>query len=315
VDGFRSTRSHKIETTDGHQLYVEESGSQIGIPALFLHGGPGAGIGQYYQGIFAEHEYRLIAFDQRGCGRSQPFADLSSNNTQSLVEDIELIREYFGIEKWLLFGGSWGSTLALVYAIKHPNRVSAMILRGIFLGRKEDADWFLSPAGGAAQVYPVHYQQFTHGINNSDSRSICEAYFAQLTDSNDEIKNKAAVRWFNWEGSISKLKLSEHEASEFANNQQIYTLALMECFYLLNYCFIDENMILNQADTIKHIPTHIVHGRYDMVCKTEAAVKLHEHMPLSTLNIVPDAGHSMNEKGISKALTKSLHFFAIKLKK
>lgn len=310
VDGYKSTQSYKISTLDGHQLYVEESGDRSGTPVLFLHGGPGAGIGQYYQGLFASTDYRLIAFDQRGCGRSQPFGSIEANTTQTLIEDIELIRAFFGIDKWLLFGGSWGSTLALSYAISCPKHVSAMILRGIYLGRKEDANWFLSAKGGAAQVYPSQFKAFAQEHQHDSAAIICQEYFKCLTSDNESIKHKAAARWFNWEGSISRLKSMEQDASEFASVQQMYTLALMECFYVLNNCFIEENFILNNADKIAHIPTHIIHGRYDMVCKCESAVSLHNKLPSSTLTIIPDAGHSMNEKGTSKALIKSLNYFA-----
>ena len=310
MDGFKTTKSYKISTPDGHDLYVEESGHSDGIPALFLHGGPGAGIGQNYQWPFAGGNYRLIAFDQRGCGRSQPLGSLQNNTTQTLIEDIELIRSFFGIDKWLLFGGSWGSTLALCYAIAQPQHVSAMILRGIFLGRPEDADWFLSPTGGASQVYHAHYKEFVDGYDNSSTQSLCKAFYTDLTSDDESIRTQAANRWFNWEGSISKLILTEQKSSDLASNQQVYSLALMECFYVLNQCFIPDNHILNNAELIAHIPTHIVHGRYDMVCKCESAIVLHEHLPASSLCIVPDAGHSMNEEGVSAALVKSLNYFS-----
>jgi proline iminopeptidase len=313
VDGYKTTQSYKIATPDGHHLYVEESGNSSGPPVLFLHGGPGAGIGQHYQGLFNTSQYRLIAFDQRGCGRSQPYGSIEVNTTQTLIADIELIRAFFNIDKWLLFGGSWGSTLALCYAIAFPEQVSAMILRGIFLGRKQDSEWFLSPNGGAAQVYPQQFKAFAHKPEHTSAEALCQDYFVRLSSSDESIRYDAATRWFNWEGSISKLILSTTDASELASIQQMYTLALMECYYVLNNCFIEEDYILKNASKIAHIPSHLVHGRYDMVCKSESAVTLHQHLPNSTLTIVADAGHSMNEPRTSKALMNSLNYFANRL--
>lgn len=310
MDGFKTTKSHKITSQDGHQLYVEESGPSSGIPALFLHGGPGAGMGQHYQWLFAGANYRLIAFDQRGCGRSLPAACLDNNNTAAHIEDIELIREFFGIDQWLVFGGSWGSTLGLVYAIEHPSRVLGMILRGIFLAREADTDWFLSPQGGAAQVFCEEYAEFSESFSFTNSRELCSHFFKKLNDENEKTRIEYARRWFNWEGNISKLKPSKLVASQQATKAQVYSLALMECYYLMNNCFIDENFILDNTKAISHIPMHIIHGRYDMVCKFEAASSLHQQLPKSKLFAIDNAGHSMAELGINKALNKSLHYFS-----
>jgi proline iminopeptidase len=312
LDGIKSIKTFKFPASDGHTLHVEESGSKSGIPTLFLHGGPGAGIGQNYLWPFASNDYRLIAFDQRGCGRSQPFGSLENNTTSKLVEDIEALRVFFNVDKWLIFGGSWGSTLGLAYAISHPDRVSGLILRGIFLGREEDANWFTSNTQAASQVFPLEYYAFTQEFEQANSKpkaeqqSLCQWYFDKLTDTNESVRNKAAARWFNWEGSISKLKQIQMPDSDYASNQQVYSLALLECYYLLNDCFMPPNHILEQAHKIRAVPLHIVHGRYDMVCKCESAIKLHQALPHSTLSIVEDAGHSMTEKGTSEALVKAL---------
>jgi len=310
LDGLKSTKSFKFPTSNGHTLHVEESGNSSGIPALFLHGGPGAGMGQNYQWPFANGNYRLIGFDQRGCGRSQPFGSTVDNSTARLVEDIEALRVFFNIEKWLIFGGSWGSTLALAYAIAYPSNVSGMVLRGIFLGRKDDADWFISNTQGASQVFPVEYKKFADNFPAppvyQNSKAMCQWYFDQLTNPNESVRNEAAARWFNWEGSISKLKKLEAPAKDFASNQQIYSLALLECYYLLNNCFMPSNHILENCHLIEHIPLHIVHGRYDMVCKCESAITLHAALPNSHLTIVEDAGHSVTEAGISRALIDAL---------
>lgn len=319
LNGIKSTKSFKFPTSDGHTLHVEESGNPLGIPTLFLHGGPGAGIGQNYQWPFVGDNYRLIGFDQRGCGRSQPFGSCAHNSTAELVKDIEALRVFFNVKKWLLFGGSWGSTLALAYAIAYPNNVSGMVLRGIFLGRGEDADWFISNTQGASQVFPMEYEKFSAGfskpITYKNSKPLCQWYFDKLTDSDENVRNDAASRWFNWEGNISKLQKVESPAIDYASNQQIYSLALLECHYLLNTCFLPENHILGNCNLIRHIPLYIVHGRYDMVCKCESAIKLHRAMPGSELTIVEDAGHSMTEKGIGKALVIALEKITSKLTK
>ncbi len=310
MDGAKSTKTYKFQTSDGQVLHVEESGNLKAAPLLFLHGGPGASIGQSYQWLLSNHEFRVIAFDQRGCGRSQPFGLLENNTTQHHIADIEGLRKYFGIEKWVVFGGSWGSTLALNYAIDYPQHVSALVLRGIFLGRPEDAQWFISSKNGASQVFPKEYAEFAGGYTNkigTTQLSLCEWYFDQLTSSQENTRNDAAKRWFDWEGSISKLEQMKVKASDYASKQQIYTLALFECYYLLNNCFMPENHILSNCHRIAHIPTHIVHGRYDMVCKCEGAIQLQEHLPNAHLSIVENAGHSMAEKGISEALVDALH--------
>jgi len=306
LDGFKQIKSYKVTTPDNHILHVEESGYSTGIPALFIHGGPGAGIGYNYHWPFTGLDYRLIAFDQRGCGRSQPYGCLESNNISVLIDDIERIREHFGIEKWLLFGGSWGTTLALAYAIKHPKRVSAMVLRGIFLGRDQDADWFISPTGGASQVFQDEYQHFVGNYTATSSKEVCKAFYSDLTSTDVKTRLAAATRWFNWEGNISRLVDAQANASDYASPQQIYTLALFECHYLLHHCFFAQNYIIEHTNEIAHIPTALIHGRYDMVCKCEGAIVLHQHLPNSSLDIIEDAGHSMTEEGIAASLIAAL---------
>lgn len=306
MDSFKRIKSYKIATSDAQVLHVEETGFPDGIPALFLHGGPGAGIGHNYHWPFNGLNYRLIAFDQRGCGRSQPFGCLKNNTIGQLIEDIEHLRKHFGVEKWLLFGGSWGTTLALCYAIKHPNRVSGMVLRGVFLGRDQDADWFISAQGGAAQVFYEEYKRFIGNYKAQNSKEVCEAFYADLTHADKSIRLEAAARWFDWEGKISRLLEGQEKASDFASTQQVYTLALFECHYILNHCFFDNDFIIKNCDLLKHIPVEIVHGRYDMVCKCESAVLLSNNLPLSNMTIVEDAGHSMTESGIGLALIQAL---------
>lgn len=312
--GFKNIKSYKVTTPDNHVLHLEESGYSDGLPALFIHGGPGAGIGHNYHWPFTGLDFRLIAFDQRGCGRSQPYGCLEHNTISLLIEDMEQIRQHFGIDKWLLFGGSWGTTLALAYAIKHPNRVSAMVLRGIFLGRDQDAEWFISPTCGASQVFQTEYQRFLGDYPASCSKEVCKAFYQDLTSNDVKIRMAAAIRWFNWEGHISRLVDGQANASDYASNQQIYTLALFECHYLLNHCFFAQNYLVEHLNNIAHIPTSIIHGRYDMVCKCESAVTLHKHLPNSSLDIIEDAGHSMTEEGIAASLVEALRVMEKRLR-
>ncbi|GBL03834.1 proline iminopeptidase [Glaciecola sp. KUL10] len=292
-----------LDVGHGHLISIEQSGNPNGIPVLYLHGGPGAGLGKHYQWPFDLKRYRVIGFDQRGCGRSTPTGNIAHNNTDYLLQDIEQLREYLQIDSWIVFGGSWGSTLALLYAIKYTQRVNALVLRGIFLARKEDFEWFLMPNGGAAQVFPDIYQNFRRNFKSSDSfLDVCEQYIRLFQD---EHKHKSALQdWYNWEGHISRLQSSAIDASDLSSENQVRNLALLECHYLLNHCFVEENFIIDNIQAIRHIPCHIVHGRYDMVCKVESALTLHHHLPQSTLDIIDNAGHSMSENGIAKRLVE-----------
>jgi proline iminopeptidase len=290
-----------LNVGNGHHLSVEQSGNPNGIPLLYLHGGPGAGLGKHYQWPFDLNKYRVIGFDQRGCGRSTPTGSIAHNDTDYLLQDIEQLRKHLQIENWLVFGGSWGSTLALLYAIKHPSRTNGLVLRGIFLARKQDFEWFLMPNGGAAQVFPDIYQNFQRNFKSATSfLDVCQQF---ITLFKDEHKHKSALQdWYNWEGHISRLQSSAIDASDLSTDNQVRNLALLECHYLLNHCFVPENFIIDNIQVIQDIPCHIVHGRYDMVCKVESALTLHHHLPNSTLNIIDNAGHSMSENGIAKKL-------------
>lgn len=301
-------RDHIIDVSDGHKLYVEESGNPEGIPIIYIHGGPGAGLGKNYQWPFNPLKYRVIGVEQRGCGRSTPFGDTNNNTTQLLVEDYEIVRTQLGIEKWLLFGGSWGSTVALVYAIQYPESVISLVLRGVFLARKEDFDWFLLPVGCAAQIYPEAYEKFaSHVKDTSSSDAVCKQFIELFNHDDPNISFSALKAWFDWEGYISRLIPPNVMMSDLSTDKQIKSLALLECHYLLNKCFIEENDILNNIHKIRHLPCHIVHGRYDMICKLEAAHSIHKALPDSTLNIISNAGHSMSELGIANELTNIMN--------
>lgn len=294
--------TQRLAVSHGHHIWLEQTGNPQGIPVLYLHGGPGAGLGLNYCWPFDLDIYRVIGFDQRGCGRSTPFGDTKHNTTDMILDDIQTIRQHLGIEKWILFGGSWGSTLALLSAIQHPESVSHMVLRGVFLARQQDFDWFLTAQGGAAQIYPEAYELFTRYINDtSTTQAICNE-FSALFQSQDEQAFMALADWYNWEGFISRFITPECLASDLSPDHQVKSLAMLECHYLSNACFLPENYILDNSHKIAHLPCQIVHGRYDMVCKLEAAYSLQQHLPKSELNIVNSAGHSMSESHIAEAL-------------
>lgn len=295
-----------LQVDEIHSLYLEQTGNPDGIPVLYLHGGPGAGLAPIYRSLFDPQKYRIIGFDQRGCGQSTPFGELRGNDTQSLLADIQLIRKHLGIKTWMLFGGSWGSTLALLAAIDDPQSVTSLVLRGIFLARQEDFSWYLNAEGGPAQIFPDYYQEFINPISALQKQhSVAEAYYQQLTHS-DELSRMAAVKsWCMWEERIAKLHatISEHDLSHDVH--RAISLALLECHYIKHGCFIEEDFILSQIGKIAHIPGTIVHGRYDMVCKLEGAHKLRQVWHNSQLLIVPESGHSTSEPLIAEAICQS----------
>lgn len=297
----------------GHTLYLEQSGNPKGIPVLYLHGGPGAGIGEEYRRFFDPQLYRIIGFDQRGCGKSEPFGELNENTSQRLLEDVFAIQGELQIDNWLLFGGSWGSTLALLIAIARPESVSGLILRGIFLARQQDYDWFLEQSGAAAQLFPEYYQEFIQPVEDKlKSQSLVETYYT-IFKQGDELTKMAAIKaWYLWEVRISKLHSKYKEEALLPNVHNAISLALLECHYIKYRCFIAENFILDNIQKITHIPTTIIHGRYDCVCKMEAAFSLNKYLKNSQLTIVPESGHSAFEPQIAQALilaTKSMATF------
>ena len=305
--------SQMLDVGQGHTIYVEQTGNPHGQPVLFLHGGPGAGIGDQYRRFFDPELYRIIGFDQRGCGRSLPFGQLEENTSQRLIEDVIAIKKYLQIDTWVLFGGSWGSTLALLVAINQPEAVCGLILRGIFLARQQDYDWFLAPNGGAAQLFPDYYQDFIQPVKDDiQKQSIVDAYYHIFTQGDDVTKMAAIKAWYLWEVRISRLHVQINEEELVPNVHSAISLATLECHYIKHHCFVDENFILEQREKIKHIPTTIIHGRYDSVCKLEAAFNLHQGLTNSQLIIVPESGHSAFEVKMSAALcmaTKSMAQF------
>lgn len=295
--------SHSIRVDAPHVLHVEEYGNPNGIVVVFLHGGPGAGCEPYHSRFFDPESYRIILLDQRGCGRSTPHAELEGNTTQALVADMEVIRERLGIEQWVVFGGSWGSTLALVYAQTHPERVAGMILRGIFLCRDKEIQWFYQQ--GASRLAPDHWQDYLHVIPEAERDDMLAAYYRRLT-SEDEVTRMAAARaWSVWEGRTATLLGRKEVVAHFADPFVALSIARIESHYFINKAFLLDNQILNNLNKIKHIPAIIIQGRYDIICPMESAWELHQSWPGSALEIIDDAGHAASEPGILSALVQA----------
>ncbi|PCI51787.1 MAG: prolyl aminopeptidase [Moraxellaceae bacterium] len=301
---IRPYSQHRIDVEAPHELYVEECGNRDGIPVLFVHGGPGAGCEKYHRRFFNPELYRIILFDQRGSGRSTPHAELKNNTTQHLLKDIETIREYLSVDKWALFGGSWGSTLSLLYAEKYPERVLGMILRGIFLCRDKDLKWFYTP-GGASEIFPDAWQELVDCIPESERDDLITAFHNRLSGSDEIARMAAAKHWAAWEGHCSTLRPSHNVLDHYTDPHVATSLARIECQYFMNKGYLEENQILNDAAKIKDIPGIIVHGRYDMICPLDNAFALHRAWPASELHIVRDAGHASSEPGIVDALVRA----------
>jgi proline iminopeptidase len=292
-----------IKVSDLHTIHVEESGNKNGKPVIFLHGGPGGGIEPIYRRYFDPDKWRIIIFDQRGCGKSTPHAELKENTTWDLISDIEKIREYLNIEKWVVFGGSWGSTLSMAYAIKNPARCKGLILRGIFMLRKKEIDWFYQK--GASYIYPDAWEYYISPIPESERDDFVKAYYKQLTSKNDEVRIRASKAWSIWEASTSKLHQSGSYLHHFEDSSVAEAFARIECHYFINGGFFNsDEWILENIEKIKHIPTVIIQGRYDIVCPMTSAWELHRKFPEADFHIIQDAGHSMTEEGIAKKLVE-----------
>jgi proline iminopeptidase len=301
--------SFKLPVSELHTIRVEEVGNPKGKPVIFVHGGPGGGIDEKQRRFFDPKIWRVILFDQRGCGQSTPFGELRENSTFELVADMEKIRRHLGIERWHVFGGSWGSTLALSYAISHPEITESLVLRGIFLVRKEEIHWFYQH--GASLYYPEEWEQFLAPIPENERGDLVSAYHKRLNSSDPKIVKEAAIAWSKWEGSTSKLKKNDDMVSDFSDDHFAYAFARIENHYFINRAFFSEdNWILNNVGKIKHIPVIIVQGRYDMPCPPVSAYQLHKKLPKSQLIIVEEAGHSASEPGITSALVGATNHFA-----
>ena len=289
-----------LQVSDVHTIAWEQSGLADGIPVVVIHGGPGGGGQPSYRQYFDPAAFNIIQFDQRGCGKSTPYAELDGNNTQASVSDLEALREHLGLEKWHVFGGSWGSTLSLIYAQHHPDRVMSLVLRGIFMCRKSELRWFYQD--GASHLFPDAFEPYRNHIPREEQSDLISAYYKRLTSDNVEVRRAAAKEWTRWEMATSRL-FPDPEYLEKADDLDFaVAFARIECHYFINGIFVEEGFILKRVKTIEHIPTIIVQGRYDVVCPPRSAWELHKAMPQSRLVMVPDAGHSMGEVSIAREL-------------
>jgi proline iminopeptidase len=286
-----------------HQVYWEESGNPRGVPVLFLHGGPGAGATPAHRRFFDPNFYRIVILDQRGAGRSLPHGEIVDNTTPLLVEDIEAVRKHRGIDQWHVFGGSWGSTLAIAYAEAHPSRVRALILRGIFLCRKSEIDWFLY---GIRNIFPEAWRAFAGFLPPAEREDILESYYRRLTDPDPAVHMPAARAWSVYEGACSTLLPSPETITAFGEDRMALGLARIEAHYFRHDIFLPDNSLLANVDRIRRIPATIVQGRYDMVCPTVTADDLVKAWPEADYVVVPDAGHSAMEPGIRAALVTAM---------
>jgi proline iminopeptidase len=302
-------RIHRLRVSDLHELHVEESGNPDGKPVVFLHGGPGGGTGPKHRRFFDPRKYRIILFDQRGCGQSAPYAEVRENTTWDLVADIERIRHHLGVDRWQVFGGSWGSTLALAYAQKHPQRVTELVLRGIFLLRKWELDWFYQE--GASRLFPEPFADFRNAIPEAERGDLAAAYAKRLFSDDPAVNLPAARAWSTWEGSVSKLLPDEAFAASYGQDATTLAFARIECHYFVHKGWLEsEDQLLRDAPSLSSIPGTIVQGRYDCVCPPQNAWDLHKAWPGSELVMVPDAGHRATEWNISKALVAATDRYA-----
>ena len=302
---------HALGVDAPHVLYVDESGSADGLPVLFIHGGPGGGCDASSRRYFDPLLYRIVTFDQRGCGRSTPFASLENNTTAALIDDIEKIRQHLGIEQFVLFGGSWGSTLALAYAQTYPDRVLGLILRGVFLCRSQELQWLYQE--GASRLFPDYWQDYLAPIAVDERDDLIGAYYRRLTGPDQIAQMHAAKAWSTWEGRTATLRPNPALVERFAEATKALPMARIECHYFVNQGFLEPNQLLRDMPKIAHLPGIIVHGRYDVICPLDNAWALHQVWPESELNIVRDAGHSAAEPGITDALVRACDEMAKRL--
>jgi proline iminopeptidase len=291
---------------DLHSMYFEQSGNPQGVPVVFLHGGPGGGAAPLHRRLFDPSHYRIVIFDQRGSGRSKPLGEIRNNTTPLLIQDVERLREHLGIARWFVFGGSWGSTLAIAYAEHHPERVRGLALRGIFLCRRSEIDWFLY---GMREIQPEAWRRFAGFLPASERGDLLESYHRRLMDPDPAIHMPAARSWSQYEGSCSTLLPSPETVAAFGDDVLALGLARMETHYFRNDIFLPENFLLDNVDRIRGIPAFIVQGRYDLVCPIRTADDLTQAWPEARYHIVPDAGHAKSEPGIQTALLDGMDLF------
>ncbi len=305
IEPFHSGR---LKVSPLHEIYYEVSGNPSGKPVIVLHGGPGGGSSPSMRRYFDPQAYRIIMFDQRGCGRSTPHAELRENTTWDLVSDIETIRRHLDIEQWQVFGGSWGSTLSLAYAQTHPERVTELVLRGIFTLRREEIRWFYQE--GASWMFPDAWEKFLAPIPEAERNDLLHAYHKRLTDQDEQAQMEAARAWSVWEGTTVSLLPSPERQTAFASDQFALAFARIECHYFVHDGFFERHdQLIAHVDKISHIPAVVVQGRYDVVTPMKSAWELTRHWPAAELVVVPDAGHAASEPGIIAALVEATDKF------
>jgi proline iminopeptidase len=295
-----------LAVDDIHTLYWEQAGNPKGVPAVFLHGGPGSGAAAAHRRFFDANHYRVVVYDQRGAGRSTPLGELRDNTTAHLIEDMEALRRHLGIERWLVFGGSWGSSLALAYAQTYPERCIALVLRGIFLCRESEVDWFLT---GMRGFFPEAWRRFTEFLPESERHDLLGNYHRRLTDPDPGVHIPAARAWSQYEGGCSTLRPNPEAVAAFADPRVALGLARIEAHYFVNGLFLEDGQLLRDADRLSGIPGAIVQGRYDVVCPIVSADALAGAWPDASYDIIPDAGHSAMEPGVRAALVDATNRF------
>ena len=299
----------KLKVSELHTVHYEESGNPQGKPVIFLHGGPGGGIAPMYRQYFDPQQWRIVIFAQRGCGQSTPYAELRENTTWDLVSDIEKLRQHLNIDRWVVFGGSWGSTLALAYSQTHPDSCKGLILRGIFMLRPSEIRWFYQE--GTSNIYPDAWQEYVKPIPPAERDDLLSAFYKRLTSEDAQIRLEAARAWSVWEASTSKLIPSLASKASFGRAEFAEAFARIECHYFVNKGFLkSENQLLDNVDRIRHLPGVIVQGRYDVVCPMITAWELHQVWPEAEFIVIADAGHSVSEPGIKDALIRASDQFA-----
>lgn len=303
-----------LKVSDIHEVYYEESGNPEGTPVIFVHGGPGGGSSPLYRRFFDPKKWRVILFCQRGCGNSKPFSELRENTTWDLVSDMEKIRTHLNIDKWAVFGGSWGSTLALAYSETHPEKVLALFLRGIFMLRQRELQWFYQE--GASRIFPDAWEKYVEVIPENERHDFISAYYKRLTSDDKKVRDEAAKAWTIWEASTSFLIQRPDHIESCSDDDFADAFARIECHYFTNKGFFKtDEWLLENVDKIKHIPCVIVQGRYDVVCPMESAWHLHKAYEGSILEIIEDAGHSVKEEGITSKLIEYTDSWVDKISK